>query len=290
MSDNDFFKSVNSLDESNENFASDFNPTDYDNTVYENTDTNDTYSETPDFNKLYDDDYMKTRAYSDGDIVIPEYDPNAKTKYYEPSSYTPPTVENPYTPPPYEPPYNPYNSNTHSTYPPPVSNPYGYGSEKKPNYIAQIIIAICLFVSMFVIPVFPEGDSDETFGTFYVEFFENIDEVDEVFGAFTDPKGIYDVFVSSFMIMALGFFVVSILLLIASIIKNKAMCIVSSIIGIFVMLFQIISTTIYGVSEGAEINEEYFEFVSDMFGPGIWIPIILFVIHIIVTACTKKSK
>lgn len=158
----------------------------------------------------------------------------------------------------------------------------------KGGFIVQIIIAICMFVSMFVLPITPNVDEDATFGNFYIEFFENIDVADEMFEMIGDADGIIGAIYSSTIIMAFGFLIASVLLLIFTLIRNKTMSIVSSILGILALLSPIILVAGYGMSEGLEINGDFFEYIFEAFGAGVWIPVVLFIVHIIVTACTKK--
>lgn len=202
---------------------------------------------------------------------------------------------------PQQPSFTPNESaqNTNNMYnDPPVSTAYApvpphagapvTASGKKPNFIAQIIIAICMFICMFTLPIIPHFD-DMTFGRFYAEFFENIDEIDMFFDALGSADGIIGMIYSMVLIMAFGFLLASVLLLIFSLVKNKTMCIISSVLGILSLLSPIILVTMYGISEGIELGEDYFEFMFESFGTGVWIPVILFIVHIIVTACTKKK-
>lgn len=200
------------------------------------------------------------------------YAPDANTQYANNNMYNQPPVNTSYASAP------PYTGVA------PTAPSGGIGG----GFIAQIIIAIFMFVSMFVFPIMPNTDEDMTFGKFYIEFMENIDTADEMFEMIGNADGIIGAVYSSTIIMAFGFLIASVLLLIFTLIKNKTMSILSSILGILALLSPIIMVTGYGLSEGLEINGDYFEYIFEAFGIGVWIPVILFVLNIIVTACTKK--
>lgn len=172
-----------------------------------------------------------------------------------------------------EPTYNP-NAGTTSYNSQPVNNPYaaippyaGAPAYAKPSYAAQIIMSICIFISAFVLPVISFWGESITFGDILEVFMEAPDAVLET------PIGIWFV----------AFIVVSVLLFIFSCVKSKIMCILSSIAGIIVMLIPIF----YFVEEaGSEFIEVLFDF--DIIGIGYWVPLILFVVHLI-TSSAKRN-
>lgn len=179
------------------------------------------------------------------------YAPNANAQYANNNMYNEPPVNTSYASAPQ------YTG---------VANP-APSSGVNVGFIVQIIIAICLFVSMFAFPIASEGDI--TFMDNFEDFGEIIENIDMLFEL--DSTGTMVT-----LIWMLGFVAMSVLLLIFTLIKNKTLCVLSSILG----AVSVALPMLYNVSEN---NVDL-----DIFGLGMWAPIILFVVHIIVTVCTKK--